>query len=208
MMADPEELLVKITSGRELEAEEFAEMISLLELKDRTELGRKLSHDDLYSLLVVLGKTGRKDQRGILERYLDIEDPLTVSLVLEILCLDWGYLDDQLERLMSFALGNSWDGDDDVRLMAIKLLGEYLHGFLRTGRKAPTETERKRMTSINDLLLNLFQDESLDRQVRQGAYFALLRGAGKEWDEIPSEYARLDLAPGSKDILWELLPQG
>jgi hypothetical protein len=205
-MLDPEEQLVKLNSGGRLDETELDEVLALLESTDVQELGRKLSADDIYSLLLVIGRTKDTRYRGLLERYLDAKDALTVSLVLEILCLQWGPIEECLEWLLDFALGSAWDDEDDVRQTALRILGDYLCRELPKNA-VPAKTKKKdpRALKVLGLVVSIFEDDTLERATRQAAYYSLLRASGISWENVPSEFARLDLNPGSKDIDWELL---
>lgn len=194
MMMDVDALLSKIGAGRKLKPAELAEVVELLSSGEEEIKKHNLTLDDIYSLLVVLGKTGLLQYRPLLERYLDSEDALTVSYVLETLCLDWNLVDEYVERLGSFALGNSWDTEDDVRQIALKCLGEYLYAKTVTGDKSV------RPGRFLELILGIFDDDESEHRTRQSAYYALLRAFGKPWEEIPSEFARLDLSESSKEL--------
>lgn len=206
-MFDAEELLLKIHSGRKLKPAELEEVVYLLETTQLHELGRKLSVDDVYALLLVLGKTKERRYRPMLEKYLDAQDALTVSQVLETLCLEWGPIEEYVERLLIFALGNSWDEDGDVQAQALKILGEHLYDVLgkKRGKVDPQHKSSSRPAQIVSLLLGVLRDENAERAVRQSAYFSLCRAYGKPWEEIPSEFARLDLSPDSEDLDREVL---
>jgi hypothetical protein len=198
---DPEALLLRLNSGKKLREGELHAVTQLLQSVDAESLGRKLSVDDVYALVLVIGRAKATQCKGLLERFLDAKDPLTVGLVLEILCLQWHDTEEQLERVLNFSLGNSWDEEDDVRHIALKIIGEYLAEKL----PAPTEPQRRRVKKVLELLLALFDDEELPAPTRQYAYFALLRAGGVPSSDLPSEFAILDLSPHSKQLRFDVL---
>ena len=165
----------------------------------------------MYELLLVLGKAKAVSERKVLERYLDCQEPQTVSLVLEILCGEWGMTEEYTEHILNFSLGQSWDAEGDVQVVAIRLLGEHLHknaAKLRSGKGGKaglTESQRKRCGEMFTLLDQHFRDADLDPIARKAAYYSLCRAAGRDWEHIPSEFARLRFEPGSPDIDWGVI---
>ncbi|MCB0322044.1 MAG: hypothetical protein KDD69_00680 [Bdellovibrionales bacterium] len=198
---DPEKLLLRLSDGDGLSREEIDEIVELLRQLESEDIGRKLSVDDVYSYLVVLGRAEQKQYRHVIEKFLDVRDALTVALVLETLCLRWDCTDEYLERVVSFALGVAWDEDQDVQQAAIKILGEFLHTAIGVDATALGDRQRE----VLELLLNLLRDDSLEHWTRQSSYFALCRAAGKDWEELPNDCVLLDLTEGSTDLDHEVL---
>jgi len=199
---DPEKLLVKVSLGKKLTSEELQRVIDAFEELSPQNFSRVGAIDDAYALAHLLSRAGNAQQAYLIERYLEAKDPLLVSLVLETLCLTWNLSAAYLERVMSFALGESWDYDEDVRHTAIKVLGEYLRGQLIEGKSAgnPANWFNQSAGQALELLLSIFGDENGERLTRQAAYRALSRASGKEWVELPAELAQLDFSENSKDI--------
>ena len=194
---DPERLLLKLSTGKRLTAAEVRSVVEVLEGSSEDS-----GLDDSYSCLLIIGRAELKEHRRLVERHLETKDPLTVSLALEILCLQWRTTEDYLERALDFALGVSWDEDDDVRGMSLRILGEYLRDAWN--EVIPTSGSDKQLKVLG-LVLSVFDDDALDPLVRQAAYNSLCRAAGKPWEELPSECVLLDLAVGSKDVDWTML---
>jgi hypothetical protein len=193
---DPEELLVKINTHGAISAEELASVVTVLEDIEIESANHKLSFDNLYSLIFVLGKLKVEKYQYLFNKYLDLKDPFIVTLILETICLEWNKAEDYLEYLINFVVGVHWDTEDDVKLTAIKILGEYLHN--RVGK---SELRSK----IIELLLNIFSDEKQDHFVRQRAYLSLCRAAGKNWEELPNDCAIFNLNKESPNIDWQML---
>jgi hypothetical protein len=221
---DPEKLLVKVSLGKQLSDVELSEVVHALTQIDVERMAATGLVDEAYALLHLLGKAKAYQSIQLLEKYLEAKDALTVSLVLEILCLDWDRTEGYIERLIDFSLGVSWDEEDDVRQTALKILGEYLRRRLAAeeGRaqeegKKKTKKNRRQDEAIHvvsgsdktrrvlELLFGFISDIGLSQSTRQGAYFALCRAAGKEWDELPSECAMLSFEAGSSDLDQALL---
>ena len=188
---------MKLSTGKRLTAAEVRGVVELLE-----SASEETGLDDSYTCLLIVGRAGLTEQRRLVERYLETKDPLTVSLALEILCLQWQTTEDYLERALDFALGVSWDTDDDVRGMSLRVLGEYLRSSWSGA--VPRSCSDKQLKVLG-LVLSVFDDDSLDPLVRQAAYNALCRAGGKEWEELPSECVLLDLSAGSADVDWTLM---
>ncbi len=203
-MIEVEDLLIKINSGKSLRKSEVEEVAALLDwIREDSEVAEKISVDDVYSMLLVIGRAKDRKHQHLLARYLDVKDALTVAFVLEILCIDWNCRDEFMERVINFALGASWDQDEDVRHTAFKILGEYLFESIRKNGAEQLELEGAKVEQrrkVLELLLSALGDTELEPWTRQHAYFALCRAGGKSWEEIPSEYSTLDLSESSKDI--------
>ena len=200
---DPVNLLVKLNSGGVISGDELKGVAALLREDDDSSLGDNVSFDDAYSLILVLGRAKAVQYRSLIERYLNCDDAFTVSLALEVLCLEWQGAEDYFERLIQFALGVSWDSEDDVRQGAIKIIGEHLRGVIEKKQPGLRDFDRRML----ELLIATMKDQSIDPSTRQSAYFALCRTAGKSWEEIPSEFHQLDFSENSTDIDWKMLAQ-
>jgi hypothetical protein len=161
---------------------------------------KSLSADHLYEVISALGRGDVKEYSTILERHLDHEDPLIVSLVLEILCIKWDQIETLLERVLHFALGQQADESGDIQRSAIEILGVYLSKS--STNNSPSNEQRKRIIA---LLLLLLQDQFVDSDTKKEAYFSLWCGSGRPAEKLPSRYSKLDFSPTSKQIDHELL---
>ncbi|MCB0358160.1 MAG: hypothetical protein KDD44_00935 [Bdellovibrionales bacterium] len=189
---DPEKLLVDVNSGKKVRREDLDEIVAFLDSLDpETCEGNAL--DSAYACLLLLGRADLKERAQLFEKYLDCNDPLTVALSLEILCVEWDLTEGYLERVVSIALGAPWDPDGDAQAAAFKALGEHV----RRRVSAPLEPRERRLL---ELILKSFSDPSGSDESREAAYRALLRVAGREWDEVPREDRILDLSADSDDI--------
>lgn len=202
--ADPEKLLLDINEGKTLSAGELSTIAAVLVDQSKKILTRDFSVDDVYSYLLVLGRAKCFEYGHVLESFLDVEDPLTVALVLEILCLDWGKSEEYLERVINFALGASWDEDEDVRQTALKILGEYLYEKLPKQQKGDVPTV---IRQVLELLYSTFCDEDAEQWSRKSAYTALCRARKKKPEQLPAECSLLSFEPQSPDIDWEVIRQ-
>ena len=205
---DPEKLLLRISSGEPLTQSEKKEIVELLESFHNAGQTRGLSLDEAYSFLLVIGRSHVYEYRPLIEKFLDCRDPLTVALVLEILCLEWRETAQYLERILHFALGAVWDDEDDVRHTALKILGEYLfsvYGDNKQHEKFSVSGEKEKQ--VLELLLSIFSDNEAETWTRHVAYRALCRAYGKDWEQIPSECQQLDFRPESREIDWKMIEQ-
>ncbi len=200
MELDPERMLIELSEGKQLDPDALAEMVSCLESIDAVALGRLPSVDQVYSYLVVLGKLGNREYRRILERYLEAEDCLTVSLILDTLCTDWGLTDEYLEHVLKFALRVTWDEDSDVQESAIKILGEYL-----AENFDPSQPAKMKHYRVLELLYSIFLDDTAGDYTRQVAYCALLRSMQVPLEQLPGECTILELSEDSTDLDQEVL---
>ena len=121
--------------------------------------------------------------------------------------MEWDRFEDYLERIISFAVGVSWDEDEDVKQSAIRILGEYLASGLSL--EAGRESNRDLEITLSDdqrevvlFLLRTFFDRTLESWTRQSAYCALLRASGVRAQGLPNDCVMLDFTPGSTDIDW------
>lgn len=176
-------------------------MRSYDELLERAKQGHLSSHEvsevaaelaggapatDRYTLLHILGRSGDTAYRPLVESFLICKaDPMLSRLALQILCDYWGYSELYLERVREFVNGVSWDTEEDVRQIAIAIVGEYL--------RAHSEPALLRE------LLTIFENEGESQSMREAAYFALSRATGREWTQIPPASRPLDLATGTDE---------
>ena len=131
--------------------------------------------DDIYTLLRILGKSGNKQYRKLVEEFLYYPTfPMVSSIALRTLCTYWGYAQDYLNELKVFIKGVEWD-DGQVRLIAISTTGEFL-------RNHP---EKELLQLLIDSLIveNKEENESIELY-RDAAYEALARAVGEEWSDL------------------------
>jgi len=186
-LPEPDQLLVRIAKDEGLTEEEELVLVSLLTEWGNEGLPRERSQDDLYAYLVVLNKSGLKKHYKLLDRFLDAKDALTVSFVLETLCVDWQMSGEYLQRAISFAIGAPWDSEGDAREQALKVLGEYLRADLSPETLKNVKKLSKPQKEVSLLLLQTVNDEDNNNWVRQASYFALCRAYGIEWEQLPPE---------------------
>lgn len=139
---------------------------------DRVAMEAGDNSPQLYTLLHILGRSGRPEDKRIVSRYVEFPaDPQISALALGFLCLEWGECDRFRDTIRNYYKGVSWDRENELRLKAISLAGECSH------RKFDKEIVRD--------LLDIF-DESDRDVIRNAAYSALMRASGAEWSRIPS----------------------
>jgi hypothetical protein len=156
-----------------------AQEVSLVaaELRDST------SEADPYTLLHIVGHSGDTSYRPLVEEFLGHErDPMLARLALQILCDYWGDTTRYAEEVLLFLRGVSWDDEEDVRRAAITTAGEHLRAHLHPAMLRE--------------LLRLFEDEREAQIIRESAYCALARAAGRDWGELPSAGRHFDLFTG------------
>lgn len=193
---DPEKLLNEINKGKGISEEVLQEVVALLS----SESQKNLSADDIYSYVSILGVAEAKNHKHLLEKFIDYKDPLTVVKVLQILCSDWGFCAEYIERVVSFALGVAWDEEDDIRQASIAILGEFLFGI-----DPEDKLQIEQRAHVIELLFSVFEDKTLDVLLRISAYRALCRAAKLSWEDIPVECVVIDVEAGSKAVNWEAL---
>lgn len=222
---DSDKLLVKLSLGKALNSDEIRDLVGVLEAVEPGESHCLQFADDIYGAILVIGKSGERSHHQLLAKHLQGTDSQTVSLILEILCLQWGMSEDYIEWVFRFVVGVAWDIDEDVRKTAIKILGEYLaerynlspkikKGQVDKGGDTVQGSElekgaawRERNQGLLELLFSVFEDQDTDSFTRQAAYCSLLRVAGTDWEQCPSEFAQLNLDKGSQDVRWQTLAE-
>lgn len=204
-LQDPDQLLVRIAKGESLTEKEESLIVELLTDWGSGECPRGRSEDDLYSYLVVLNKAGLKKYYRVLERFLELKDALTVSFVLETLCVDWQMSSEYLQRAISFAIGAPWDTEGDAREQALKILGEYLRGDLSPKTLKDQIKLSGSQKEVVSLLLATTLDEENNNWVRQASYFALCRAYGMDWEQLPPECSLIHFDQNDKSVDQKLL---
>lgn len=135
---------------------------------------------DRYTLLHILGRAGAVSYQNLVECFLECqEDPMLARLALQTLCRYWNETDRYIEQVLQFVRGVEWDEGEYVRQMAVSIAGDYLRSH-----------DEPRL--LNELL-RIFEREDEDRIIREDAYFALARAAGRDRRELPSAARHFDL---------------
>jgi hypothetical protein len=194
-----EEILARIHSGRKLHKAELNLVATILQDLELQEVGRKLSADDIYLLLSALFREDSWKDERLFERFFDIHDPTTASLVMKKLCSSKEGRKNYLERLFSLALGSDWDSEGDLQQDAIEFLGE----FACEERKSEENSPRQKQALL--FLFDLFDDENSSREQKQWAYCAILRASGLSHEQLPSRYAIYEFTPSNSVIAWNTL---
>ena len=196
-----EEILARIHAGKKLRKEELTMVASILQEIELQEVGRKLGADDTYQLLsALLREPSWKDER-LFERFFDIHDPTTASLVMKKLCSTPDGRKNYLERLFNLALGSDWDEEGDLQQDAIEFLGEF------AWEAKLSDKPDSRRKEVLRFLLDHFDDENSSRELKQWSYVAILRAGGTSPEELPSRYAIYDFEKDNKKINWQLLEE-
>jgi hypothetical protein len=134
---------------------------------------------DRYTLLHILGRSNALRHRVLVERHLDDDDSMLVRLSLQILCTYWDETDRYVEYVRAYASRNPRDPDNDARLAALAIAGEYLRAH------------EDRILPLT--LVRTFEDPNEDRIVREAAYRAMARARGLDWHELPPSSRHFDL---------------
>ena len=99
-------------------------------------------------------------------------------IALQTLCSYWGLTSDYRDEVLAVIRGMDWDDADDARLVAISIGGEWLRAH-----HDPV---------LAHALLDLGDDKSARRLIREAAVSALARAVGLEYSEIPGPTAECD----------------
>jgi hypothetical protein len=135
---------------------------------------------DRYTLLHILGRAGAVAHRRLVERFLEsASDPMLAQMAMHILCNYWDMSDQYLDELIRFVRGVPWDVDGDVRRTALSDAGEYLRSH-----------EDPRLLHA---IVQVFENATEGQGMREAAYIALARAAGRDWQALPSAARHFDL---------------
>jgi hypothetical protein len=163
------QLIGKATDGS-LESTELSEVVTCLETNTC----------DPYDALLIIGRVGATQYRGLVEKYLNARDnPMLARLALMILCRYWKLAPEYRDSLEAFIRKMEWDEDDDVRLLAISITGSLL--------------ANQHDSRLLELLIDIFRDSSEAHLIREVAYCALAEACGKTPAELPKASCHFDL---------------
>jgi hypothetical protein len=133
---------------------------------------KNINSDNLYTAVHIAGKAEMFDCEQYVANLLECKNnPMVSALSLRVLCSYWGKTETYLGFVKKFVLGVEWDVDDDVRIAAIGLSGEYL--------KTQKDIE------LYKALKEIFLDEEEFNAVRSAAYSAIGRSFGYEYKDLP-----------------------
>ena len=191
-MFNPEELLSKVSKGKELEAEQIEQIVTVLQswYEDKP---RENNVNDLYAYLVLIKVSDLKQHHKLVSNFLREKDALIVSLVIEILCLNWELTEEYLPHIISVAVGLAWDLDSDAREQALKVLGEHLN------------QKKEKDAKILELLFSILEDQENDLFLRKTAYNSISRAMGVEWEDLPADCKLIDFDKKDQAVNYELL---
>ena len=163
---DPAVLLRRVAEDRSgLGAVEIGQIVAELESVNST--------FNRYTLVSILGYGGMAEARPVVERLLTCSsDPQLAGKALDVLCTDWSLTAEYSDAVGVFARGVVWDGDSDVQLVALSIVGQEL------AEKADADWFR--------LLLSIAHDEAQLFRAREGAIQALAIGLGDYVRDLPS----------------------
>jgi len=128
-------------------------------------------NNDLYHYLYMLGISKKYEYEYIFEKHLkNYEKPEIIKISLQTLCRFWNKTDKYINYVLEYYKQNDWDDFGDTRLMAISILGDYLH----TKKKLDDQDK----LVIKNLLIN-FNNADNDETLRRSCYEALVSASGK-----------------------------
>lgn len=139
------------------------------------------NHDELYTLIYILGRAEAVRCKKLIEPFLNHpDDPMVSKIALQSLCTYWDLTEEYLDELKMFINGVEWDDFDDVRIQAISIAGEYLRSA-----KNP-----ELLQTLIDLFENIETSPDLKNAenpelVRSCAYLAIGRAMGREYNQMP-----------------------
>lgn len=143
----------------------------LNEVVKRIERNNEENVHDLYTLIHILGRSGFKQHKKLIEFFLYYPDePMISSIALTTLCDYWNLTDDYKDYLFKFLKGVQWDEEDQIKITSIGIAGEFAR-----------KTQDKQC--LKHLLAIFKNDHNII--LRSCAYSAILRAMGFEWNFIP-----------------------
>ncbi len=143
-----------------------------LQIIDQLDKWTEDSEGKLCTLLQIITYIGYSDlNRRIVEKFIIYPaNPLAAALALDILCSEWGLVEDYLDQIKLLMKGTDWDEEMDVRVFALFKVGEYNY---KTGLK-----------ECLDYLLKVTEDKNEPNSIRKTAYISILRTLGRNWNQI------------------------
>lgn len=139
------------------------------------------SDQDLYRALYILGRSGAKQYRKLVESFLYYPSDTDISsAAINVLCIYWSFGQEYLNELKAFVKGVDWDPEEFLRLRAIGCSGEFL-------RYQPDIELLQLLIDLFEQLIVCTEDEDYDdhkKLVLECVYESLSRAIGKEWIEI------------------------
>jgi hypothetical protein len=143
-------------------------------------LSESAGSHDAYTLIHILGCARATQYEKLVQRFLNSpSDPTVARIALQTLCNYWGKAGNYRAEVLAFLRGIAWDVDDEARLAALSIAGE----FLRISFEG----------SLLEEVIRVWENEKHSPIVRQAAYFALSRARGANWNELPPASRQLDL---------------
>lgn len=127
---------------------------------------------NLEVLLAILGETRKFEYKKILEKFLVYpEEPMISRSVAIILFQDWGIADQYSPYIKEMMKGASWDQDEQVRLIALRVGGQLFR-----------DTKDKEFLKI---LIDVFENKVVDMITRGCAYAEIAECTGVLPQDLP-----------------------
>ena len=148
---------------------------------------------DKYTLIHIIGRSFKSEYEPLVASYLHSpEDPMLARIALISLCDYFGKTEKYLVDVLQFINGVHWDDEEDVRLVAISAVGEFLR------------RQDQKDKFVLTLLIDIFDNSQESEIIKGCVYSALGRAYGLDWNELPLASQTLDF---DKDINHEILEQ-
>lgn len=136
------------------------------------------------SIIYLLGRSFSYEYEQLIAQHLYCQEkPVLVERALRILCRMWEHTEAYLDHVFKFLHGVEWDEDGFCQLCAIQASG----GYLRTNKHY----------LLLKLLLEMYDNPSLDEITHEALYEALAEAVGFDWNSIQGSgvnEAQVDLA--------------
>lgn len=126
---------------------------------------------DAYTAIHILGVSGTTSYRDLVEPFLNSpRDPQLARIAVSVLINHWGLGSEYREQLREFVHGVDWDGDEDVRHVALSAAGEF----------ARTSGDPQLVADLLEI-----QDDPQERALtRDIAFDAVARAVGADYKEL------------------------
>src|SRR6476620_12304879 len=132
------------------------------------ELQKPWPDTDRYTLVYLLGRGGDASYKWLVEPYLEGSDDMLARLALWVLCYYWGLTSEYTEQLLRFMRGVRWDHQEQCRLAAIAITGDYL------ATASDPQLLRQLVTTC--------ENKGEDQIIRAHAYLALATALGLDYE--------------------------
>jgi hypothetical protein len=196
---DFDDMLLRLSKNENLLETDIISIEKFLE--QNIESNKKRSLEDLFAALTVLSKNDKPDHAYLVEKFLNLNDPIIIELALETLIFKWGLDNDYEEIIIKYLLGVPFDYDGDLKEKSILIVGNLINKNLDEIKDTEFPLSERDLRLIS-LLIQIIEDKNEENFIKETAISSLYKSSKKLNSLLSKSKAQYkNLCKDDKDLL-------